>query len=185
MSAENLQGFGPAPPGSPFPVVLSRDEYASNRVPAGTVLGSPRSPARWVKVGRRLRRVCPVCFSPVDHTRSLYCHDHRPRRNNGGQGRRWAEYVALEREKRLLLLEGRWEELRAALPGTTEGLYPRFGPRWRVRRTRFYEFLKRMEREGKIVGSFSSAGQGPGRWLVWSSVPPPIVIVPAPLAAAA
>lgn len=69
--------LGPAPPGSPVPFVLSRDEYASNRFPPGTVFGSAR--ARWVKVGRSLRRVCPVCFVPVDHTRALYCEAHRPR----------------------------------------------------------------------------------------------------------
>lgn len=174
MSAEPLRGLGPAPPGSPVPVILPRSDYSSRFFPAGTVFGSDSSPARWVKVGRHLRRVCPICFCPVDSTRHLYCREHRPHRRSGN-GREWAEYVERKREENRLLLEERWEELRGALPGTTEELFQRLGARWGVRRTRFFLLLKRWEREGRIVGSFLPAAPGRerGRWLLWSLPPPP------------
>lgn len=96
MSAEP-QGLGPAPPGSPVSVVLSRNDYSPNYFPAGTVFG--RGVVRWVKVGSGLRRVCPVCFAPVD--RRIYCRGHRPERRRRGPTGEFMGETRAEQDRRI------------------------------------------------------------------------------------
>lgn len=156
--------LGPAPPWSPIPFVLPRCKFRQD-LPDLTVLGTENSPRRWVSFRGRLYRVCSVCYVRIN-PRRMYCSSHSQWKR---RDRTWEEYQRDRREARKALIEEQWAGLVAALPGTTEELYHRFGRAWGLRRTRFYIFLKQMEREGRVKGIFVT-GRGMlrnGRRILW------------------